>query len=193
MTKIAYHRTSTSEQLHDLQIDALKAAGCQKFFSDTASGSRADRPGLRAALDYARSGDVICVYRLDRLGRSLKHLLEVVEELNRRDIGLCSLSESLDTTSAGGRLVLQIFGAIAEMEREIIVARTRDGLLAARARGRTGGRPRVVDTAKARTIRALKASGASLAEIVESVGVSRATVVRFYREDAAKRALKEDI
>jgi len=191
MTKIAYHRVSTADQSHDLQLDALRAAGCEKFFADTASGARADRPGLKAALEYARPGDVIYIYRLDRLGRSLGHLIKTVEELEERGIGLCSLCEAIDTTSASGRLVLHVFGAIAEFERQLIAERVRAGLISARQRGRTGGRPKAIDAAKSRSIRALRASGASLSEIVESVGVSQATIVRFCRQEKQKAASKE--
>ena len=187
MTKIAYARVSTHDQSHDLQLDALKAAGCQRFFTDTASGASTDRPGLAAALDYARQGDVLVVWRLDRLGRSLKHLLEIVENLNSRGIGLVSICESLDTTSASGRLIIHVFGAIGEFERQLLRERINSGLVAARRRGRVGGRPRAIDAAKARTIRALRANGATIAEIVQSSGVSRATVVRFLREEPSSR------
>lgn len=191
MARIGYSRISTDEQSLDLQIDALRGAGCEKIFSDTASGARADRPGLKAALEYARDGDTICVYRLDRLGRSLGHLLSITQELHERGIGLHSLCESLDTASAGGRLIFQVFGAIAEFERALIRERVRAGLEAARRRGRKGGRPRAITEPKARALRAMKANGASLAEMVESVGVSRATVVRFLRNGASKRGQEE--
>lgn len=191
MARIGYCRISTDEQSLDLQIDALRGAGCEKIFSDTASGARADRPGLKAALEYSRDGDTICVYRLDRLGRSLGHLLSITQELHDRGIGLHSLCESLDTASAGGRLIFQVFGAIAEFERALIRERVRAGLEAARRRGRKGGRPRAITEPKARALRAMKANGASLAEMVESVGVSRATVVRFLRDDASKRGQQE--
>lgn len=191
MARIGYCRISTDEQSLDLQIDALRGAGCEKIFSDTASGARADRPGLKAALEYARDSDTICVYRLDRLGRSLGHLVSITQELHERGIGLHSLCESLDTASAGGRLIFQVFGAIAEFERALIRERVRAGLDAARRRGRMGGRPRAITEPKARALRAMKANGASLAEMVESVGVSRATVVRFFRDDASKRGQQE--
>lgn len=192
MERIGYCRISQDEQSLDLQEDALRDAGCQKFFSDIASGARTDRPGLAAALEYARKGDIICVYRLDRLGRSLSHLLSIIQQLDERGIGLQSLCESLDTSSAGGRLIIQVFGAIAEFERALIRERVRAGLDAARRRGRKGGRPRAIDAAKARTIRALKANGATIAEIVESSGVSRASVVRFLRQEASSRLTQEE-
>lgn len=192
MERIGYCRISQDEQSLDLQEDALRDAGCQKFFSDIASGARTDRPGLAAALEYARKGDIICVYRLDRLGRSLSHLLSIIQQLDERGIGLQSLCESLDTSSAGGRLIIQVFGAIAEFERALIRERVRAGLDAARRRGRKGGRPRAIDAAKARAIRALKANGATIAEIVESSGVSRASVVRFLRQESLNRLTKEE-
>lgn len=140
---IGYARVSTQEQSPRLQLDALTAAGCGKVFVEKASGAQRDRPELKAALDYARdgAGDVLVVWRLDRLARSLKQLIETVEGLGARGIGFRSLSEAIDTTSAGGRLVFHIFGAMAEFERGVIRERTRAGLDAARARGRKGGRP----------------------------------------------------
>ena len=191
MERIGYCRISQDEQSLDLQEDALRDAGCQKIFSDVASGARTDRPGLAAALEYARKGDTICIYRLDRLGRSLSHLLSIIQQLEERGIGLQSVCESLDTSSAGGRLIIQVFGAISEFERALIRERVRAGLVAASRRGRKGGRPRAIDAAKARAIRALKANGASIAEIVESSCVSRATVVRFLRDEASRKGIKE--
>jgi DNA invertase Pin-like site-specific DNA recombinase len=192
MARIGYCRVSTDSQTHDLQVDALRSAGCERVFSDTASGSRTDRPGLASALEYVRAGDVLCVWRLDRLARSLKHLLEVVEVLESRGVGLCSLTESIDTSSPGGRLILQVFGAISQFERDLIRDRVQSGLAAARRRGRMGGRPRAVDASRARTIRALRANGATIAEIVESSGVSRATVVRFLREESLSQLPQEE-
>lgn len=192
MARIGYCRVSTDSQTHDLQVDALRSAGCERVFSDIASGSRTDRPGLASALEFVRAGDVLCVWRLDRLARSLKHLLEVVEILESRGVGLCSLTESIDTSSPGGRLILQVFGAISQFERDLIRDRVQSGLAAARRRGRVGGRPRAVDASRARTIRALRANGATIAEIVESSGVSRATVVRFLREESLSQLPQEE-
>jgi DNA invertase Pin-like site-specific DNA recombinase len=192
MARIGYCRVSTDSQTHDLQVDALRSAGCERVFSDTASGSRTDRPGLASALEFVRAGDVLCVWRLDRLARSLKHLLEVVEVLESRGVGLCSLTESIDTSSPGGRLILQVFGAISQFERDLIRDRVQSGLAAARRRGRVGGRPRAVDASRARTIRALRANGATIAEIVESSGVSRASVVRFLRAESLSRLPQEE-
>jgi DNA invertase Pin-like site-specific DNA recombinase len=140
---IGYARVSTQDQTPALQLDALKAAGCGRIFVEKASGAQRDRPELMAALDYARenAGDVIVVWKLDRLARSLGQLIDTADQLEKRGIGLKSLTEAIDTTSAGGRLVFHVFGAMAEFERSIIRERTKAGLDAARARGRTGGRP----------------------------------------------------
>src|SRR5919199_2185370 len=137
---IGYARVSTDEQNLDLQRDALQKADCQQIFTDQVSGTKARRPGLEQALSHLRQGDTLVVWRLDRLGRSLRHLIDTVTELQDRGIGFKSLTESIDTTTSGGKLVFHIFGALAEFEREIIRERTNAGLQAARARGRTGGR-----------------------------------------------------
>ena len=133
---IGYARVSTSDQTLDLQKDALEKAGCDRIFTETASGSKAERIGLEKALNYVRPGDTLVVWRLDRLGRSLPHLIETITSLNNRKIGFKSITESIDTTTSGGKLVFHIFGALAEFEREIIKERTKAGLTAARARGR---------------------------------------------------------
>jgi DNA invertase Pin-like site-specific DNA recombinase len=138
---VGYARVSTQDQNPALQLDALKAAGCEKVFVEKASGAQRDRPELLAALDYLRAGDSLVVWKLDRLARSLKQLIETVELLESRRIGLRSLTEAIDTTTAGGKLVFHVFGALAEFERSIIRERTRAGLEAARARGKKGGRP----------------------------------------------------
>ena len=140
---IGYARVSTQDQTPALQLDALKAAGCERIFVEKASGAQRDRPELKAALDYARedAGDIIVVWKLDRLARSLSQLIDTADLLQKRVIGLKSLTEAIDTTSAGGRLVFHVFGAMAEFERSIIREHTKAGLDAARARGRTGGRP----------------------------------------------------
>lgn len=137
--RIGYARVSTPDQSLDLQRDALHAAGCVEVYTDTASGSKADRPGLEQALSHARKGDLLVVWRLDRFGRSLKDLVARIEELGERGVGFMSLQENIDTTSAGGRLVFHVFGALAEFERELTLA----GLASARAR--QGGRPPAMD------------------------------------------------
>src|SRR5918992_912903 len=139
---IGYARVSTQDQTLNLQRDALQKIGCKKIFTDTASGSKAERKGLDEALEYVREGDTLVVWRLDRLGRSLRHLIETIRELNNRKIGFKSIQENIDTTTSGGKLVFHIFGALAEFERDIIRERTNAGLTAARVRGRQGGRPR---------------------------------------------------
>src|SRR5438552_7799221 len=138
---IGYARVSTQEQTLDLQKDALEKIGCSKIFTDVISGAKAERKGLEEAQNFLREGDTLVVWRLDRLGRSLKHLIETITELNNRKIGFKSIQENIDTTTSGGKLVFHIFGALAEFEREIIRERTQAGLTAARARGRLGGRP----------------------------------------------------
>ena len=139
---IGYARVSTTEQTLALQNDALTNAGCSRIFTDTASGATTTRPGLMQAMTFAREGDVLVVWRLDRLGRSLKHLIDTITTLNQQGIGFKSLTEQIDTTTSGGKLIFHIFGALAEFERDIIRDRTRAGLQAARARGRIGGRPK---------------------------------------------------
>jgi len=176
--ELGYARVSTAEQDPALQLDALTAAGCGRVWVEKASGARQDRPELAALLDYARAGDTVVVWRLDRLGRSLRHLLELVDDLQRRGLGLRSLAEQLDTTSPGGRLVFQVFGALAEFERELIRERTRAGLAAARARGRVGGRPALVTPAKLATARRILDGGGTAGEAAAAIGVSRATLYR---------------
>jgi DNA invertase Pin-like site-specific DNA recombinase len=178
---IGYARVSTQEQSPRLQLDALEAAGCGKVFVEKASGAQRDRPELKAALDYLRdgAGDVLVVWKLDRLARSLKQLIETVEDLERRGIGFRSLTEALDTTTAGGRLVFQIFGALAEFERQVIRERTTAGLAAARARGRTGGRPPALgakDLAVARAL--LRDPEITVEKVARRLKVAPATLYR---------------
>src|ERR687894_520761 len=142
MALIGYARVSTTEQHVHLQQDALEKASCLKIFTDTISGTKSERKGLTEALDYVRGGGTLVVWRLDRLGRSLKDLIERITELHSQNIGFKSLTENIDTTTSGGKLIFHIFGALAEFERDIITERTNAGLTAARARGRKGGRPR---------------------------------------------------
>ncbi len=184
--RIGYARVSTVDQDPALQIDALTAAGCGKVFVDQASGSLRDRPELGKALDYIRSGDQLVVWRLDRLGRSLRNLIDVVNDLDGRGVALVSLSEAIDTGTTTGRLVLHIFAALAEFERELIIERTQAGLAAARDRGRQGGRPSVLSGEKLQAAqRMYGARDCSVASIARTLGVSRATV---YRQLAAQVA-----
>lgn len=177
--KIGYARVSVDSQDHALQLDALHAAGCEKVFIETASGSRTDRPELAKLLEMARRGDVITVYRLDRLGRSLKHLIEIAETLERQGVGFQSLTEQIDTTTPSGRFMFSILGALSSMEREVLIQRTKAGLAAAAARGRRGGRPPVLDEAKVRAARAMLASGTmTTSEIARQLGCAPSTLYR---------------
>jgi DNA invertase Pin-like site-specific DNA recombinase len=177
---IGYARVSTGEQTLDLQIDALRKAECGKLFTETASGAKADRPVLANVLTYLRAGDTLVVWRLDRLGRSLPHLIETVTALQERGIGFRSLTEQIDTTTSGGKLVFHVFGALAEFERDLIRERTQAGLAAARARGRTGGRPKkLADPKRLALARALYDGGQTdVATICRTLGISRSTLYR---------------
>ena len=177
---IGYARVSTADQTIDLQKDALQQAGCSRIFTDTASGAKAERTGLDEALNYVRSGDTLVVWRLDRLGRSLKHLIETITGLNNRKIGFKSITEAIDTTTSGGKLIFHIFGALAEFERDIIRERTQAGLTAARARGRLGGRPKSLTSKKAQMAEALyKDKNNTIDETCKTLNVSRATLYRY--------------
>jgi DNA invertase Pin-like site-specific DNA recombinase len=183
---IGYARVSTYDQNLDLQKDALKKAGCKKIFTDTVTGIAAERPGMESALDYLREGDTLVVWRLDRLGRSLKHLIEMVGILEEKSIGFCSLQESIDTTSSGGKLIFHIFGALAEFERNLIRERTTAGLTAARARGRKGGRPRVLDARKRKiAVKLYKEREHSINEICKIMGISKPTLYSYIRTQSS--------
>ncbi len=178
--RIGYARTSTSDQCLDLQIDELKKAGCEKIYSDVASGSKSDRPELKLALANLRKDDVLVVWKMDRLGRSLKHLLDTVTVLQARGVGFRSLTQNLDTTTAGGMLIFHVFGAVAEFERELIRERTRAGLDSARSRGRLGGRPKAMDPKKEELVSSLYDSKKlSIAAICETAKISKATLYRY--------------
>jgi DNA invertase Pin-like site-specific DNA recombinase len=176
---IGYARVSTQDQNPALQLDALKAAGCEKVFVEKASGAQRERPGLKAALDYMRAGDTLVVWKLDRLARSLKQLIETVELLDGKDMGFRSLTEAIDTTTAGGKLIFHIFGALAEFERSIIKERTKAGLEAARARGRTGGRPPALTEKDLTAAKALLADSAiTVDEVAKRLNVAASTLYR---------------
>ncbi len=176
---LGYARVSTLEQNPDLQVDELTAAGCWKVWSDHASGALDRRPQLDAVLEQLRPGDTLVVWRLDRLGRSLRHLIEVVTGLDERGVGFRSLRESIDTTTAGGRLVFHLFGALAQFEREIIRDRTVAGLTAARARGRVGGRPSKLSAEQVRQARRMyDARELTVEQIGAVLGVSRTSIYR---------------
>jgi DNA invertase Pin-like site-specific DNA recombinase len=176
---LGYARVSTDQQDHALQLDALQAAGCERIFTETGSGSRADRVELAKLMETARKGDVIVCWRLDRLARSLRHLIEMAEQLQKRGIALRSLTESIDTSTPSGRFMFNILGALGQMEREIIVERTRAGLVAAAARGRRGGRPPALDEGKVRAAKAMLASGEmSAIEVAKQLGCAASTLYR---------------
>ena len=176
---LGYARISTAEQHLDLQRDALKRSGCERIFADTASGALDERPQLAKAIAALRAGDTLVVWRLDRLGRSLRHLIETVNDLRDRGIGFRSLQEAIDTSTSGGKLVFHIFGALAEFERDLIRERTQAGLTAARARGRSGGRPRAMTPDKVRLARQLyNAREHTVEAIANTLGVSRASIYR---------------
>jgi DNA invertase Pin-like site-specific DNA recombinase len=176
---IGYARISTTDQTLALQQDALTAAGCTKIFTDVASGSRTDRPGLDEAIRFAREADTVVVWRLDRLGRSLVHLIQTVKELQKRGVHFRSLQEQLDTSTSGGKLVFHVFGALAEFERDLIRERTVAGLAAARARGRRGGR-RALAAEKVRQLQTLAGDRSnSVQAICRTLGISRSTFYRY--------------
>lgn len=177
---IGYARVSTDDQNLDLQKDALTRAGCERIWEDHQSGAKAERPGLRAALDYAREGDTLVVWRLDRLSRSLKDLIELVTQLEACAIGLKSLQESLDTSSSSGKLIFHIFGALAEFERNLIRERTQAGLQAARARGRKGGRPKALDADKrVLAVQLYQEKKHTVKRICQMMGISKPTLYEY--------------
>jgi DNA invertase Pin-like site-specific DNA recombinase len=180
---IGYARVSTHDQTLALQQDALKQASCERIFTDTASGAKADRPGLEEAVSFARSGDTLVVWKLDRLGRSLPHLIETISGLQERGIGFKSLTEQIDTTTSGGKLIFHVFAALAEFERDVSRERTEAGLIAARARGRRGGHPRAAALSDAKKVAMAQAlyndKKNSIADICKTLRVSRSTLYRY--------------
>ncbi len=182
--KIGYVRVSKQEQHEALQIDALKEAGCEKWFVDKITGSKAERKGLDEALAYVRPGDTFVVWKLDRAGRSLTHLIELLKGLQERGIEFVSITERIDTTTQGGKLIFHLMGALAEFERDLIRERTNAGLAAARARGHVGGRPRKLKTnGKVALARRMFADQShSIPEICAALGISRATLYRYAKE-----------
>lgn len=183
---LGYARVSTDDQNLDLQRDALRAAGCEKLFEDRLSGARAARPGLTLLLEVARTGDVIVVWRLDRLGRTLHDLILLAKQLEEAGIGLVSLQEKIDTSSSGGRLIFHMFGALAEFERHVIRERTQAGLNAARARGRKGGRPKSLDPAKRQlAVKLYNDRQHTIAEICRMMGISKPTLYSYLDEAVA--------
>jgi DNA invertase Pin-like site-specific DNA recombinase len=173
MALIGYARVSTAEQDTALQTDALRKAGCDRIFEDTVSGAKADRPGLAAVLAYVRDGDALVVWRLDRLGRSLPHLIETVGALDARGVGFRSLTEAIDTTTSGGRLIFHVFGALGQFERDLIRERTKAGLAAAAARGRKGGRKPVVTADKLQRAQDHIANGLNVREAAARLKIGK--------------------
>ena len=183
---IGYARISTQEQNLDLQRDALKQAGCNKIITDEASGSLAERPGLMKLKDSLREGDTLVVWRLDRLGRSLKHLIEFIYDLETKKIGFKSIHESIDTTTSTGKLVFHIFGALAEFERSLIKERSKAGLTAARTRGRLGGRPKSLNLNKRQlVVEMYKDRKRTVKEICQMVEISKPTLYKYVREKSS--------
>lgn len=181
--KIGYMRVSTFDQSEAMQEDALKEMGCEKLFRDVISGVKFERQGLDEALNFLRPGDTFAVWRLDRLGRSLKELIEIVTLLKDREIEFVSLSDKIDTTTPGGRFMFHVIGALAEYERELIRERTRAGLAAARARGRLGGRPRKLKNGRAALVQKMYADRThEIDDICETLKISRSTFYRYLRE-----------
>ena len=177
---VGYARVSTDDQNLDLQLDSLTKAGCEKIFQDAASGAKAERKGLTEALEYAREGDTLVVWRLDRLGRSLGQLIELMNGFKARKIGFRSLVEAIDTTTPTGQFFFQVTGAFAELERNLIRERTRAGLEAARARGRSGGRPRVLDDeGLAMALELYRANKIQVSTIAKRMGVAKRTLYRY--------------
>lgn len=193
MPLVGYARVSTTAQDPALQLDALNEAGCERIFTDTASGARSDRPELAKALDYLRADDVLVVWRLDRLGRSLPHLVQTMADLKERRIGFRSLTEGLDTTSAAGRFVVGVFMSLSAFERDLIRERTMAGLAAARARGRKGGRKPALSDGDLATAKDLLAPGTrSVAEVAKNLGCGRSTLYRALAEAEVQQAPSQD-
>ncbi len=179
---IGYARVSTYDQNLRMQEDALKAAGCEELYTDVASGVKAARPGLTDALFRLRKGDTLVVWKLDRLGRSLGNLIQVVKELSEREIGFKCLQESIDTTTSGGKLIFHIFGALAQFERELIKERTNAGLKAARVRGRLGGRPSLLNRQQIKKLQDhYKKGDLSVNEICKLFNITKPTLYRYLR------------
>jgi DNA invertase Pin-like site-specific DNA recombinase len=187
--RIGYARVSTAEQEMALQLDALRAAGCDRIFEDRASGAKTDRPGLAQALAFVREGDVLVTWKLDRLARSLPHLIETVNQLEKTGAGLQSLTEAIDTTTPGGRLIFHVFGALAQFERDLIRERTCAGLSAAASRGRRGGRKPVVTADKLIRAQALIAKGLTVREAASRLKIGKTAL---YDALAPKAGITEE-
>jgi len=182
---IGYARVSTRDQHLDLQIDALEKAGCEKIYKEVASGGKTERPALNDLLQNIRTGDVLVIWKLDRLGRSLKHLVELVNDLIKKEIGLRSLNDPVDTTTAHGRLIFNLFASLSEFEKDIIRERTQAGLSAARSRGRNGGRPKGLSKRAEPTACAAEAlykeKKLSVQAIADKLGICKSTLYTYLR------------
>jgi DNA invertase Pin-like site-specific DNA recombinase len=179
---IGYARISTHEQTLDLQCDALEKAGCGRIFTDKVSGTKAERKGLTEALSHLREGDTLVVWRLDRLGRSLRHLIDTITDLGNRGVGFKSLQEHIDTTTSGGKLVFHIFGSMAEFERDIIRERTLAGLESARRRGKSGGRPKALTPKEVQMLRNMAADKSlTVADICKQMDIGKTTFYRYVK------------
>lgn len=176
---VGYARVSTSDQNLDLQQSALTQAGCSKIYEDQMSGVRSERPGIKLALEVLREGDTFLVWKLDRLGRSVKGLVDFIGELSNRSIHFKSLTDNIDTTTPSGRFFFHIMASLAQMERELIIERTRAGLIAARLSGRTGGRKRLMTESKIESAKKLLANGVPPKEVAKNLGVSVPTLYRW--------------
>jgi len=180
--KIGYARVSTADQHLRMQEDALKNAGCEEIFTDVISGVKSQRPGLDKALEYVREGDTLVVWKLDRLGRSIQHLIQLMTSLNEKKIGFISLQENIDTSTSGGKLIFHMFSALAEFERDLIQERTQAGLKAARARGRMGGRPPLLDNRQInRMIEMYDEQKNTVAEICKIYDISRPSFYNYLK------------
>ena len=177
---IGYARVSTADQDLSLQLDALQAASCERVFTDTASGAKAERPGLTDALRYLRAGDSLVVWKLDRLGRNMKGLIDLAADLEQRQINLKSLTDGLDTSTPAGRFFFHMMAALAVMERELIQERTMAGLIAARRAGKKGGRPKALTDSKLKAARTLLEADTPYKDVSRNIGVSVATLYRYF-------------
>jgi DNA invertase Pin-like site-specific DNA recombinase len=176
---IGYARVSTQDQNLDLQTEALRKAGCKKIFDEKVSGSHAERPGLTKVQEALRDGDTLVVWKLDRLGRSVKHLVDLVGELHKRGVQFKSLTDAIDTGTASGRFFFHVMASLAEMERELTIERTQAGLKVARQLGRTGGRKRLMTESKIKSAKKLLASGVPPRDVAANLGVSVPTLYRW--------------
>lgn len=185
MAIIGYARVSTKDQRLDLQLDALKNFGVEKVYSEKMTGTKADRPQLNELLKYVRSGDTVVVWKLDRIGRSIRDLINIVSDFQTKEISFVSLKENIDTSSATGKLIFNIFASLSEFERDIISERTRAGLESARLRGHVGGHSRADNDKVAMALKMYRSKEYSVPEILKVVGISKTTLYRYLRRSNA--------